>query len=341
MDIDIILEPDLTPTEIKELGVVAEDYGIRALWTSNYFSHWDGFLSLVPLAEATSKLKFGPLAVSPLEMHPLKIANTLLTLNELSNGRAQIAVGAGEGNITAMGLQVPEKIVLAVRESIEIILAACKNQLQDLYHGEIFSVNFPCDYSWAKSSRPIVYGTAYRHMMMRMEGRVADGVYIGATPPEIIDSAIENIKIGISRRVKADQNVHINSFWAWHIKRDREEAYRESRRELAWRARKLESELLGLYLNPQECKLVEDNFQSFVDAYFDRSGNIKNIPGKLANRLCEVLTSTGGLEDLDKEIERFKRFEEAGQTQLSLRLHDDPIEALTIIGEHVLPAFTQ
>ena len=266
MDIDIILEPDLTPTEIKELGVVAEDYGIRALWTSNYFSHWDGFLSLAPLAEATSKLKFGPLAVSPLEMHPLKIANTLLTLNELSNGRAQIAVGAGEGNITAMGLKVPEKIVLAVRESIEIILAACKNQLQDLYHGEIFSVNFPCDYSWAKSSRPIVYGTAYRHMMMRMEGRVADGVYIGATPPEIIDSAIENIKIGISRRVKADQNVHINSFWAWHIKHDREEAYRESRRELAWRARKLESELLGLYLNPQECKLVEDNFQSFVDA---------------------------------------------------------------------------
>ena len=341
MDIDIILEPDLTPTEIKELGVVAEDYGIRALWTSNYFSHWDGFLSLVPLAEATSKLKFGPLAVSPLEMHPLKIANTLLTLNELSNGRAQIAVGAGEGNITAMGLKVPEKIVLAVRESIEIILAACNNQLQDPYHGEIFSVNFPCDYTWAKSSRPIVYGTAYRHMMMRMEGRVADGVYIGATPPEIIDSAIENIKIGISRRVKADQNVHINSFWAWHIKHDREEAYRESRRELAWRARKLESELLSLYLNPQECKLVEDNFQSFVDAWFDRSGNIKNIPGKLANRLCEVLTSTGGLEDLDKEIERFKRFEEAGQTQLSLRLHDDPMEALTIIGEHVLPAFTQ
>ena len=135
MDIDIILEPDLTPTEIMELGVVAEDYGIRALWTSNYFSHWDGFLSLAPLAEATSKLKFGPLAVSPLEMHPLKIANTLLTLNELSNGRAQIAVGAGEGNITAMGLKVPEKIVLAIRESIEIILAACNNLLQDPYHG--------------------------------------------------------------------------------------------------------------------------------------------------------------------------------------------------------------
>ena len=70
----------------------------------------------------------------------------------------------------------------------------------DQYDGEIFSVNLPCDYSWANSSRPKVYGTAYKHMMMRMEGRIADGVYIGATPPEIISPAIENINIGIDKR---------------------------------------------------------------------------------------------------------------------------------------------
>ena len=41
MDVDIILEPDLTPSQICELGQAAEQYGIRALWTSNYFAHWD------------------------------------------------------------------------------------------------------------------------------------------------------------------------------------------------------------------------------------------------------------------------------------------------------------
>ena len=97
MHIDIILEPDLDPGQIKELGVKAEEYGVNALWTSNYFSHWDPFLSLVPLSESTKELKFGPLAVSPFEMHPLKIANSLISLNEMSNGRAQVAVGAGEG----------------------------------------------------------------------------------------------------------------------------------------------------------------------------------------------------------------------------------------------------
>ena len=81
MDIDLILEPDLTPAQITEIGQAAEKYGIRAIWTSNYFAHWDAFLSLAPLAASTSKILMGPLAVSPFEMHPLKIANSLLTLN--------------------------------------------------------------------------------------------------------------------------------------------------------------------------------------------------------------------------------------------------------------------
>ena len=339
MDIDIILEPDLDPKQIKELGIKAEEYGVNAIWTSNYFSHWDSFLSLIPLAQATQRIKFGPLAVSPFEMHPLKIANSLITLNEMSDGRAQIAVGAGEGNITAMGLDTPKKIVLAVREALEIILLASKNKLANPYKGEIFSVNLPCDYSWANSKRPKIYGTAYKHMMMRMEARIADGVYIGATPPEIISPAIENIKKGIDRRTDTIKEVEINSFWAWHIKKNKEEAFRESRRELAWRARKLELDLLKHYFNEDDCHLIRDNFDSFVDAYFDRSGEIQNIPKELANELCVVFTSTGGLDDIDREISRFKSFKAAGQTQLSLRLHDDPMEGLILIGEEVLPHF--
>ena len=43
------------------------------------------------------------------------------------------------------------------------------------------------------------------------------------------------------------------------------------------------------------------------------------------------------LEDLDREIERFRMFGRAGLTEVALRLHDQPMEALEIIGEHVLP----
>jgi 5,10-methylenetetrahydromethanopterin reductase len=92
MDIEIILEPDLHPNQVAELAVAAEKYGVRALWSSNFYQQWDAFLSLIPAAQQTSKILLGPLAVSPFEMHPLKMANALLTLNELSDGREFKAV---------------------------------------------------------------------------------------------------------------------------------------------------------------------------------------------------------------------------------------------------------
>ena len=55
MDIEIILEPDLHPNEIAEIAVKAEEYGIRALWSSNYHQNWDAFISLVPAAQKQVK----------------------------------------------------------------------------------------------------------------------------------------------------------------------------------------------------------------------------------------------------------------------------------------------
>ena len=338
MDIDIILEPDLTPEQITELGLAAEGYGIRALWTSNYFAHWDPFISLVPLAQNTDRLLMGPLAVSPFEMHPLKIANGLLTLNEMCNGRAQVAIGAGEGNLDAMDLKKPKKIVLAIREALEIVLAAAHGNLQGGYDGEIFNVNLPCAYDWLKAAPPKVYMTAYRFMMMRMGGRVADGVFVGCTPPELMEPAMENVRTGIGRRDATPEDFRVNTFWAWHIKEDRDAAYRESRRELAWRGRKLDPDLLVNWVTEEEAKFVQDNFQAYVDAYFDRSGIVKGVPDDINDRLMHGMTSTGGLEDLDREIERFRVFQQNGLTEIALRLHEDPMAALHVIGERVVPA---
>lgn len=337
MEVDIILEPDLTPAQITELGQAAERYGIRAVWTSNYFAHWDPFISLAKLAESTARIRMGALAVSPFEMHPLKIANALLTLNEISRGRAMVAVGAGEGNIDAMDLRKPKKVVLAVREAIDIVRRAGHGGLKQGYEGEIFNVKLPCAYDWLSAEPPMVYGTAYREMMMRMEARVADGVFVGCTPPEIIEPAMEHVRTGIERREAGDPPVRVNTFWGWHIKADREAAYRESRRELPWRARKLDPELTKLYLDEDEVQLVTENYQHYVNAYFTHSDDVEGVPKSVSNKLAEGLTSTGGLEDLDREIERFKRFGRAGLTEMALRLHGEPMEALKIIGERVVP----
>ncbi len=95
MDIEIILDPNLTPEQVAEIAVAAEKGGVRMLWHSNLYSAWDAFVTLVPAAMATSKIKLGVLAISPYEMHPLKIANSILSLNEIAKGRAIVGIGGG------------------------------------------------------------------------------------------------------------------------------------------------------------------------------------------------------------------------------------------------------
>jgi len=332
----------MTPDAIAEFGQIAEARGIHGIWTCDYFAHWDPFVALVPLAKATSTLRMGALAVSPFEMHPLKITNSLLSLNELSNGRAQVALGPGEGNLDAMGLKTPKKIVAAIREATEIVRGAAHGALAESgYKGEFFEVNYPCAYDWLTAKPPLVYVTAYRHMMMRLAGRIADGVFIGCTPTEIIEPAMENVRIGLSRRNEGLEDFRTTAYWAWHMKADREAAYRESRKELPWRGRKLDAELVSLFVNEADTRKVTDNFDQFVKAWFDDSDDVPAVPIEVRNALCEGMTSTGGAEDLDREIERFRVFKAAGLKEIAFRLHQDPMEALDMITEHVLPAIDQ
>jgi len=338
MDVDIILGPDLTPAQLVELGQAAEAYGIRALWASNYHTNWDAFLSLVPVAAATERLLLAPLAISPFEMHPLKIANSILTFNEICAGRALIAIGAGEGITDAIAVPKPGRIVRAVREAIEIVQGAASNTLVSGYEGDIFKVVFPCDHSWATARGTSIYAAAMGSQMIAMGARVADGMQMGDMPIERMPEVRENIARGMSKRKEPPRDFHLGNFFGWHIKKDKAAAYREAHREIAIRGRYLHNEFISHLLDPEQCQVVRDNFAAFIQAFRDRSGNIQGVPDEIVRPLVHGMTATGDLNDLDREIERFRQFEAMGLTEISLRLNDDPMDALQIIGEHVVPA---
>ena len=347
MDIEIILEPDLHPNEIAEIAVKAEEYGVRAIWSSNYHQNWDAFMSLVPAAQKTSKILLGPLAISPFEMHPLKMANSLLTLNEMSEGRAIIAVGAGGGTLGAMG-EKPFRIIRAVREAVEIIIMASEKKLNIKYEGEIFKVTRPFmqGFTWAKTDRPKVYTCSTEEQMLRLGGQYADGLQMSDVALPMLNEAMKNIQVGLSKREESVEDFRIGNFWAWHIKKDREESMKEARRELIFRGSLLPPFSLHHFLTDEEAQIVIDNYNAgpnneFAKAYISRSGVIENVPEDLVNKLIDDLSSAGDMGDIDKELERFYQFKEGGITDLSIRLFDDPWNGLKMIGEQVLPALKQ
>ncbi len=359
MDINIVLDPEYSPQQIAEIAVKAERVGIRALWSSNYHQHRDAFVALVPAALATSKILMGPLAISPWEMHPLKIANAWLTLNEVSGGRAMLGVGGGGGVLSAVGWKAaataptwpakhptkgtryPDRRVRAVRECLEILQGARSGKPTMGYKGEVFEITRPFQMKWGSTPRPLLYACSTGPQMLVMGARCADGIQLSDFTLERLPAVMACVREGLASRQSAVEGFRLGNFWAWHLKHDREASLYEARRELIWRGPligKEAEELARCCTGPEELQLILDHWENFRKAYWTRTGRIDGVPADLVNRLIAGLSSAGDLGDLDRELERFQQFKAAGLTELDLRVHDHPMEALDLIGTHVVPA---
>ncbi|MCX6417931.1 MAG: LLM class flavin-dependent oxidoreductase [Actinobacteria bacterium] len=345
MQIDIILEPDLSPAEVAEIAVAAENYGFRTLWHSNYHQNPDAFVALAPAAMATSRIRLGILAVSPYEMQPLKIGNALLTLNEISNGRAVVAIGGGGSLMSAIGIeQNPTKLrmVRGVREAVEISKAVVSGEPSRGYPGEVFKVARPFHHKWKSAPTAKVFTCSTGDKMLEMAGRVADGTQMSDVTPEKIDHHMASLRKGLAEREIPLEDFRVGNFWAWHIKEDVEKSMYEARRELVFRAELLPPKYdMVPYVSEEERALVIEKWANFAKAFWTRSGVIEDVPEDIVNRLIAACSSAGDLSAVDEQIERFTVFEKAGLTELSIRLFDDPMEGLKLVAENVLPHFDQ
>ena len=344
MDIEIILDPNLTPGQVAEIAVAAEKGGVRTLWHGNMHSTWDAFVALVPAAMATSKIRLGTLAISPYEMHPLKITNAILSLNEIAKGRAIVAIGGGGAVMSATskdGVHLDfrkMRIVRGVREAVEIVKAAGAGDLVKGYNGELFSITLPSRRDWVKSTPPKVYTCSDGPQMTRMGARVADGMQFGDLTIHRAPEVMANIQAGMAKRAQPAEDFRIGNYWAWHIKQDREKSMYEARRSLVWRTQLVPPfHGLDLLLEEDEVQLVKDNFDNFVKAYYTRSGEIDGVPKKLVEYLIGAVSSAGDYGDIDRELERYNELARAGFTDLALKIFDDPMVNVKTICERVIP----
>lgn len=334
MRLDLILESNNSPERIAELGKLAEDNGIGGIWISGMLDGRDPFSVFTKLALTTERIRMGPIAVSPFELHPLMMVKSLLTLNEYAKGRAQIVVGGGGGTMNAMGLE-PVRRVRAVRECLEILKSAADGEPVN-YEGEVFKVR-GYKPSWVESPPPIIYGGANRDQMQRMVPRIADGLMLS---DKIVDQVAEaRAKIdGVLKDTDRDPgSFALNNFWAWHVKETREEAEREARIWLALRGVLLRRNH-AYFMSETDMDLVDEHRPAFFDALRRRSPDIQGVPERIINLLIQNLTSCASRDDLDREIDRLSAFKAAGLTEIALRIYDKPEDTIRLLGDRVIPA---
>lgn len=334
MQIDLILDSRLGPDELALLGSMAEDYGLGTVWIASYLDSRDPYANLGLLARATQRIRLGPVAVNPWDTHPVRIASSLLTLNELSGGRASIVIGGGGEALQALGIR-PQPRVGAVRECVEILKAVSPDRPLD-YEGRVFRVR---GYRprWATAPAPPVHVAANKPQMLKMAARVADGVMLSDLPPGLARSTVAQVEQHRADAGRAATPFMYSNFMAWHVHADRARALREARRWLGYRGL-FRRWVITTFLDDADYDLIEAHRDAIYAMATMDDPAVPGVPERILDALVDNLTLAGGLDEVPAKVAHLRELKAAGLTHVALELRDEPAQSIRIIGEQVAPA---
>lgn len=191
MNVDLVIDPtDLSIREIVDVAVRAEQLGFDAVWTYDHLSglslggRWahDVWTLLTAVASATDRVQVGPLVSNLTTRHPAYVALAAASLQDLSQGRAMLGVGAGAGpespysrEVSMMGMT--PRSAASRRAIVEDAIGA----IRALWNGDRayvsgnFQLSDVSSFLQPVSPPPIIVGSN-GPKMCALAARVADGV---------------------------------------------------------------------------------------------------------------------------------------------------------------------
>ena len=182
------------PQDTGAYAARVEDAGFDFMWmpdTPLLAGRWrDVYGHLMCAATTTTTLRLGPGVTNPLTRHPVTTASALLTLDEASDGRADLVAGTGYSSAYIIGRK--SATLATMRQAVELWRSIFQGQETQLGGLEI---TLPVPHP-----RLPIYLAATGPKMLELAGEIADGVLIqvGAAPGTVA-WALDRIQAGMQR----------------------------------------------------------------------------------------------------------------------------------------------
>ncbi len=177
MELGVEILPDEPFYEVEYLAVLSEKSGFDYVWLTEHYNNRNPYPLLANVALKTSKAKIGVGVTNPYTMHPALIASAIMTIDEISDGRAVLGISAGDKTtLESIGV-MRDKPLKFVREGVEVIRAIMRGER---YEGEIFRFSGFTNFS---REVPIFVG-AQGEKMVKLALEVGDGILLNVSKPE-------------------------------------------------------------------------------------------------------------------------------------------------------------
>lgn len=183
-----------TPQDSGAYAADVEAAGFDFLWTPDtplLAGRWrDVYVHLTCAALKTSKLRLGPGVTNPLTRHPVTTASAILSVDDASDGRADLVVGTGYSSAYIIGRKAAT--MATTRDAVALWRGIFDGQRTELGGLEI-ELDLP-------RPRLPIYLAATGPKMLQLAGEIADGVLImvGAAPGTVA-WALEQVEAGMAR----------------------------------------------------------------------------------------------------------------------------------------------
>ena len=169
-------------------AALCEKLGYHTLWLVDHFwtrgmpdlDHVEALTMMAALAARTEKLRIGTLVLCNSYRNPALLAKSLTTIDQVSNGRLEIGLGAGwmDEEYRAYGYQYPDRptSLKQLEEGLQILHLMLGPEKKPSFNGKYYSIdgamNNPKPVQ--KPRPPITIGGSGEKVMLRLVAKYSD-----------------------------------------------------------------------------------------------------------------------------------------------------------------------
>ena len=193
--------PEQPAAELLDAVAAADQLGYYACYSADEIYHKDAWLLFAAAAQRTERIRLGP-CVAPIYMRePTYIAQLAATLDELSDGRAEVVFGIG--NIAMLEQYGVEwrgtRPIARLREAHHVMRTVLDEGAID-FEGDFYRYTGVTTASRpVQEHLPLKIGAMGGPKSMELAGEIADGLHTAcAYSPEALDYAVEHFRQGSS-----------------------------------------------------------------------------------------------------------------------------------------------